>query len=210
MVRGARRPAGAEDAGAGRSRSRQEIQGAAASAIRVGLSTSAAVRRINLVSVSRLQSYVDAILAIAATLLILNVTVTGGGSLSHSLVHAWPSYAAYAVSFLTIGVIWINHHAILRLIEQPDPLFVIQNLLLLLFVAFLPFPTRVLADALRSGHGTAAAAVFYGISATLMAASFNALWIYASRGGRLLRADAPNRVVAGITRSFRPGIAVYA
>jgi uncharacterized membrane protein len=147
------------------------------------------VRRINLVSVSRLQSYVDASLAIAATLLILNVTVTGGGSLSHSLVHAWPSYAAYAVSFLTIGVIWINHHAILRLIEQPDPLFVIQNLLLLLFVAFLPFPTHVLADALQSGNGAAAAAVFYGISATLMAASFNALWIYASRGGRLLRAD---------------------
>jgi uncharacterized membrane protein len=87
---------------------------------------------------------------------------------------------------------------------------VIQNLLQLLFVAFLPFPTRVLADALRSGHGAAAAAVFYGISATLMAASFNALWIYASRGGRLLRADAPNRVVAGITRSFRPGIALYA
>ena len=97
-------------------------------------------------SLSRLQSYVDAILAIAATLLILNVTVTGGGSLSHSLVHAWPSYAAYAVSFLTIGVIWINHHAILRLIEEPDPLFVIQNLMLLLFVAFLPFPTHVLAE----------------------------------------------------------------
>ena len=168
------------------------------------------MRKINLVSLSRLQSYVDAILAIAATLLILNVTVTGGGSLSHSLVHAWPSYAAYAVSFLTIGVIWINHHAILRLIEQPDPLFVIQNLFLLLFVAFLPFPTHVLADALQSGHGAAAAAVFYGISATLMAASFNALWIYASHRGRLLRADAPKRVVAGITRSFRPGIALYA
>ena len=161
-------------------------------------------------SLSRLQSYVDAILAIAATLLILNVTVTGGGgSLSHSLVHAWPSYAAYAVSFLTIGVIWINHHAILRLIEQPDPLFVIQNLMLLLFVAFLPFPTHVLADALQSGHGAAAAAVFYGISATLMAVSFNALWIYASHGGRLLRTDAPERVVAGITRSFRPGIPLY-
>jgi uncharacterized membrane protein len=114
------------------------------------------------------------------------------------------------VSFLTIGVIWINHHAILRLIEQPDPLFVIQNLVLLLFVAFLPFPTHVLADALQSGHGAAAAAVFYGISATLMACSFNALWIYASHGGRLLRADAPKRVVAGITRSFRPGIALYA
>ena len=160
-------------------------------------------------SLSRLQSYVDAILAIAATLLILNVTVTGGGSLSHSLVHAWPSYAAYAVSFLTIGVIWINHHAILGLISQTDPVFVIQNLLLLLFVAFLPFPTHVLADALQSGHGAAAAAVFYGISATLMAVSFNALWIYASHGGRLLRTDAPERVVAGITRSFRPGIPLY-
>ena len=161
-------------------------------------------------SLSRLQSYVDAILAIAATLLILNVTVIGGGPLSHRLVHAWPSYAAYAVSFLTIGVIWINHHAILRLIDQPDPLFVIQNLLLLLFVAFLPFPTHVLADALQSGRGARAAAVFYGIAATLMAGSFTALWIYASRGGRLLRSDAPQRVVEGITRSFRPGIVLYA
>jgi uncharacterized membrane protein len=162
------------------------------------------------VSVGRLQSYVDAILAIAATLLILNVTVSGGGPLSHRLVDAWPSYAAYAVSFLTIGVIWINHHAILGLISKTDPVFVIQNLLLLLFVAFLPFPTHVLADALQSGHGASAAAVFYGISATLMAASFNALWIYASRGGRLLRTDAPVRVVRGITRSFRPGIVLYA
>ena len=161
-------------------------------------------------SAGRLQSYVDAILAIAATLLILNVTATGGGPLSHRLVDAWPSYAAYAVSFLTIGVIWINHHAILRLVEQPDPLFVIQNLLLLLFVGFLPFPTHVFADALRTGDGARAAAVFYGISATLMAASFNALWIYASHGRRLLRADVPERVVKGITHSFRPGIALYA
>ena len=118
-VRCVRRPARQErtlrPAGYGPPRNR----GASASAIRAGLPTSAAVRRINHVSLSRLQSYVDAILAIAATLLILNVTVTGGGSLSHSLVHAWPSYAAYAVSFLTIGVIWINHHAILRLIERP-------------------------------------------------------------------------------------------
>jgi uncharacterized membrane protein len=156
------------------------------------------------------QSYVDAILAIAATLLILNVTASGSGSLSHRLADAWPSYAAYAVSFLTIGVIWINHHAILGLIAETDPLFVIQNLLLLLFVAFLPFPTHILADALQSGRGAKAAAVFYGIAATLMAASFNALWIYASRGGRLLRADAPKRIVSGITSSFRPGIALYA
>jgi uncharacterized membrane protein len=161
-------------------------------------------------SAGRLQSYVDAILAIAATLLILNVTAGGSGTLAHRLVHSWPSYAAYAVSFLTIGVIWINHHAILRLVEQPDPLFVIQNLLLLLFVGFLPFPTHVFADALRTGDGANAAAVFYGISATLMAASFNALWIYASHGRRLLRADASDRVVTGITRSFRPGILLYA
>jgi uncharacterized membrane protein len=162
------------------------------------------------VSVSRLQSYVDAILAIAATLLILNVEVSGGGSLSHRLVDAWPSYAAYAVSFMTIGVIWINHHGILRLVAEPDPLFVLLNLVLLLFVAFLPFPTHVLADALQTGQGAPAAAVFYGITATLMAASFNALWIYASSGNRLLRSDAPERVVSGITRSFRPGIAMYA
>jgi uncharacterized membrane protein len=98
----------------------------------------------------------------------------------------------------------------LRLIAEPDALFVIENLLLLLFVAFLPFPTRVLADGLQSSHGARAAAVFYGITATLMAASFNALWIYASHGRRLLRADAADRIVEGITRSFRPGIALYA
>jgi uncharacterized membrane protein len=161
-------------------------------------------------STGRLETFADGVFAIAATLLILDVGVPGGRHLAHQLVHAWPEYAAYVVSFMTIGIIWSNHHLILRVVDHADSVFLYLNVLLLLFVAFLPFPTRVLAEALQSGEGANAAAASYGICALLMGASFLAIWLWASRGRRLLRRDAPERVVAGITRSFVPGTPLYA
>jgi uncharacterized membrane protein len=160
------------------------------------------------VSTARLETLSDGIFAIAATLLILEVHRSKNGSVAHGLVHAWPSYAAYAISFLTIGIIWANHHTVFSQIARVDRAFLMINVVFLMVVAFSPFPTRVLAETLRDG--SRAAAFAYGLTFTMMAVSYGSLWFYAARGGRLLKPDADPRTVSGISRSFYPGSGMYA
>jgi uncharacterized membrane protein len=156
---------------------------------------------------ARLETFSDGVFAIAATLLILEIRLPEGVSVTHGLVHAWPSYVAYATSFLTIGIIWVNHHTVLRQIGRVDRTFLFINVVFLMIVAFSPFPTRVIADHLRDGSKPAAFA--YGVSFTLMAISYGAMWFYAARGRRLIAEDADPRVVSGISRSFAPGSLIY-
>ena len=87
----------------------------------------------------RLETFADGVLAIAATLLILNVDtqVSGQGDLGHRLLEIWPSYAGYAVSFLTIGIIWVNHHGLMAQIDRADRVFLFLNVFLLMVVAFI-------------------------------------------------------------------------
>ena len=163
-------------------------------------------------SAARLETFADGVFAIAATLLILIVEVPelDEHSLAHELVRLWPAYVGYAVSFLTIGIIWVNHHTVLRQIRGVDRIFLFINVFFLLCIAFIPFPTRLLATYVRTGDGRAAAVV-YGITLTTTAIFFNLMWRYAiGGGGRLLRADADRREVDGITRSYRPGVPMYA
>jgi uncharacterized membrane protein len=146
-----------------------------------------------------------------ATLLILTVDGAVGGvgiDLGAELKHAWPSYLAYVVSFMTIGIMWINHHTIMDPVERVDRRFLLANLGLLMCIAFVPFPTRLMAEHIR-GAGAESAALAYGFTFTTTAVFFNAVWLYASRGGRLLRADCDPRVVAGITRTYLPGPLIY-
>jgi len=159
------------------------------------------------ISTSRLETFSDGVFAIAATLLILDVHA-GTQALGSSLLHSWPSYAAYAVSFVTIGIIWINHHTVFTQIGKVDRPFLLINILFLMFVAFIPFPTGLIAAHLR-GSDLEPAALTYGATLTFTAAFFNTLWFYASAGHRLLRPDAEPRVVSGISRSFLPGPFIY-
>jgi uncharacterized membrane protein len=154
----------------------------------------------------RLETFSDGVFAIAATLLILEVH-RAGGSVAHGLVHAWPSYVAYAISFLTIGIIWVNHHTVMQQIDRVDRTFLFINVVFLMIVAFSPYPTRVLAETLRDG--SKAAAFAYGLTFTLMAISYGTMWFYAALGRRLIAADADQRVVSGISRSFGPGWIIY-
>jgi uncharacterized membrane protein len=157
---------------------------------------------------SRLEAFADGVFAIAATLLILDVNVRGAGGLGHQLLHIWPSYVAYAVSFLTIGIMWVNHHTTMHQIARVDRTFLFINVVLLMLIAFIPFPTRLVALHV-SGAGARPAALMYGITLTVTAVFFNAFWFYAARGRRLLRADADPAVVARISRSYRPGTLIY-
>jgi uncharacterized membrane protein len=159
----------------------------------------------------RLEAFSDGVFAIAATLLILNVDTAveeGTADLAHDLAEIWPSYLGYAVSFLTIGIIWVNHHQVLSLVERADRRFLFANVVFLMCVAFIPFPTRLLAEHLRE-DGARAAALVYGITLTATAVMFSVIWFYASVGRRLLRADADPRRVSGITRSYLPGPWIY-
>ena len=156
---------------------------------------------------ARLETFSDGVFAIAATLLILDVKLSGGGSVAHQLVNAWPSYAAYAISFATLGIVWVNHHAVFTQIGRVDRTFLFINVLFLMVIAFSPFPTRVLADHLR--EGSKAAAFAYGLTFTVMALCYCALWFYAAVGRRLIAPEADQRTVSGISRSFAPGSVIY-
>jgi TMEM175 potassium channel family protein len=156
----------------------------------------------------RLETFADGVFAIAATLLILSVDApcpTSGCDLEAEILHAWPSYVAYAVSFLTIGIIWVNHHTVMAQIGRADRTFLMITVLFLMVVAFIPFPTRLVAEHIGELHppdDARAATVTYGLTLTLTAVMFNILWFYAARGERLLRDDADPRVVRGISRTF--------
>jgi uncharacterized membrane protein len=160
------------------------------------------------VETERLETFSDGVFAIAATLLILEIQLPGAGSVTHELLRLWPSYLAYTISFLTIGIMWINHHSLFKQIDRVDRTFLAINVVFLMVIAFLPFPTSVLASHLH--HDAKAATFFYGLTNVLMAVVFNAVWFYASIGRRLIRADADQRTISGITRAFRPGVPLYA
>jgi uncharacterized membrane protein len=164
------------------------------------------------VSTNRLETFADGVFAIAATLLILNVdgqVGEGTGAIGHRLLAIWPSYIAYAVSFVTIGIIWSNHHTVMAQLGRVNRTFLMQNIVLLMCVAFLPFPTRLVAEHIRDRHDLQPAALAYGATMTVMAIAYITLWLYATHGGRLLRQDSDPRTVAGITRSYLPGVPLY-
>jgi uncharacterized membrane protein len=142
--------------------------------------------------VSRLEAFSDAVFAIAITLLVLELGVsTGAGrDLLHAIVHEWPSYLAYATSFLTIGVIWVQHSAIVGSLRAADTTLYRLNLLVLLLASFLPYPTRLLAEFIGHKGPERVAAVFYGVTLLALGLAVSLLARYAAR----LRAEAPGEV----------------
>jgi uncharacterized membrane protein len=160
------------------------------------------------VETGRVEAFSDGVFAIAITLLILTIEPPSRGqALGHELLRLWPSYLAYAVSFLTVGIMWVNHHAIFRHFARVDRPLLLLNILLLLLIAFVPFPTRVAAEFIRSGDNRRDAALLYGITMTITAICFFAVWMYGSR--RLLLPGTDMREVSGITRSYLPGTPMY-
>ena len=134
----------------------------------------------------RILALSDGVFAIAITLLILEIAVPATTSdLPKALLGLWPRYLAYVLSFVVIARFWVAHHLAFRLIARYDNVLVWLNLLLLMFVAFLPFPTAVLGE----HNGSAAAAVLYAAAVVLAGTASTAYWWYASGRGGLLRPD---------------------
>jgi uncharacterized membrane protein len=125
-------------------------------------------------SKSRLEAFSDGVIAVAITLLVLNLTVPKPPQLDlgSTLLRQWPEYAAYAISFLTIGIIWINHHAMIGRLREVDHGILFLNLLLLFWIVVLPFATNLMASYLREPHGENLAAAVYAGSLLFMALTF--------------------------------------
>jgi uncharacterized membrane protein len=160
----------------------------------------------------RLEAFSDGVYAIAITLLILEISVPHvepGQSLAEALRHLWPSYFGYAVGFLTIGVMWINHHAIFKDIDRQDHTLLTLNLLLLLGIAFLPFPTAVVAQYMRESEHRQVAALSWGCTLVVISLAFNALWLYASIGRRLIDNHVSDARLRSRTRRYVPGPLMY-
>ena len=155
----------------------------------------------------RLVAFSDAVFAITVTLLVLEIRPPADyENLLRGLAELWPSYLAYALTFLFIGQVWANHHVMFDHIRVADRVILLLNTLLLMIVAFLPFATSVLAGALRSGHGLRIAIVFYGIAFDATALTFNAVWRYACRH-RLLSETLDPAGARAIGRRFQLALA---
>ncbi len=160
---------------------------------------------------SRVEAFSDGVFAFAITLLVVTIAEPDDYShLAHDLAQRWPSLAAYIVSFAVIGIMWLNHHSVFGYFSGVDRGLVYLNLFLLMTVAFLPFPTGVLGQALARGQGERTAAVVYGISMTANGCAWAALWLYASHHRRLLRSDFPESERRVSTLLFTMGGLIYA
>jgi uncharacterized membrane protein len=161
------------------------------------------------VRTERLQTLADGIFAIALTLLVLELpTPERSEDLAHDLLHQWPFYAAYVVSFATVAIMWLNHHRLMDRVVRADRALVELNLLLLLFVALVPWPTGLLAEYLRDGDQSAAAAVTYGLVLMAVSGSFTLIWVRIARARDLAHPHVREHIGQAIRRSC-VGPAVY-
>jgi uncharacterized membrane protein len=136
----------------------------------------------------RLEAFSDGVFAVAITLLVFNLAVPmpGHGTLGTQLVSHWPSFAAYGVSFLTIGIIWVNHHGLFRNFAHVDRTMLFLNLLMLFFVVTIPFATAMMAAYLRDGGADAAfaAAIYQGVF-LCMSVVFGGLFLWSIKHGHM-------------------------
>jgi uncharacterized membrane protein len=158
---------------------------------------------------TRVEAFSDGMFAIAITLLILEIKVPPPGPehLAIALLRQWPSYLAFLISFIYIGVMWINHHRMFTHIRKADDGLLVLNLLLLLGVSVVPFPTAVLAQNL-GGPEQRTAAVFYNATFVVIAIFFNLLWRYAV-ARNLLDKSVSAAYAENITRQYAVGPIVY-
>ena len=140
-------------------------------------------------STGRLEAFSDGVFAIAITLLVLEISVPESGfeDLWRGIADQWPSYLAYATSFITIGGMWMAHHAIFRRLASADGNVMRLNILLLMLVSFLPFPTKLMAEAIdNTTDAERAAVIFYGLVLLAIAVVTSVLWRYAAAHRDLL------------------------
>jgi len=163
------------------------------------------------VSKGRVEAFSDGVFAVAITLLIFNIQVdkAAPGELFNALMAAWPKYAAYVASFLTIGVMLMNHHGLFTRIARLNRPLLFLNLLLLMAIVFLPFPTAQLGANILVPQDAPTAASFYAASAVLIAVFFSAFWAYLFTHPDLLSPDVDREAVLRSWPRFSIGLIAY-
>jgi uncharacterized membrane protein len=159
----------------------------------------------------RIEAFSDGVFAIAITLLVLEISVPAEAfdDLWRGIADQWPSYLAYATSFLTIGALWLAHHALFRRTRHADAVVVRLNLLLLMAVSFLPFPTGLMAEALDRTDAERAAVIFYGGTVLVVSAVFAAMARHTGGRDELVEEGA-GADIAALKRRLEPSIGFYA
>jgi uncharacterized membrane protein len=157
-----------------------------------------------------MEAFSDGVFAIAITLLVLEIGVPAGSEedLLHALVAEWPAYLGYVVSFATIGAVWFAHSVITEYLDHADSVLIRLNLVLLMVVSFLPFPTRLLAEYTREREAERVAATVYGINLLLTLVLVSVLWRYAVHE-QLVRPDLADQDVTTLTKRLTPTLGVY-
>jgi uncharacterized membrane protein len=157
----------------------------------------------------RLEAFSDGVFAVAITVLVFGLLPIGTGTVNAEiLLQAWPQYFAYVVSFLTIGIMWMNHHTILAHVARVDRPLLVLNLLLLMGIVAIPFPTALVAEHLRHPGGTAAT-VTYGLVMIAISAGFAGLWVYVATHAPALGAALPPEALRSSIPGFTLGGAAY-
>ena len=160
----------------------------------------------------RVEAFSDGVFAIAITLLILEVKVPHAGTdegLLAALLRLWPSYLGYTISFVTLGVMWANHHAMFSYIRRCDRYFLLIHVFFLMCISFVPFPTAVLAEHLPEPESRRVAVALYSATLVVIAIAYNAVWWYAVAGRRLLDPAADPDAVRTITKRYAMGPISY-
>jgi uncharacterized membrane protein len=164
----------------------------------------------------RAESFSDGVFAVAITILVFNLLPVGAGTISsrqltHALSTAWPQYAAYAVSFLTIGIMWLNHHTMLAHVTRVDRPLLAINLFLLMGIVAIPFPTALVAEHLTGAFkaGGAIAAVIYGLVMIAISIGYSGMWLYLESHRERLGASARLRSPRTASIRFSAGLVGY-
>ena len=161
-------------------------------------------------STGRAEAFSDGVFAVAITVLVFGLLPIGTGKLDANvlLVQAWPEYFAYVVSFLTIGIMWMNHHTIVAHVTRVDRPLLVINLLLLMGIVAIPFPTALVAEHLRNSGGKLAT-VTYGLVMIAISAGFAALWVYVATHAAALGAAVPPEALRNSLRGWTLGGVAY-
>ncbi len=160
----------------------------------------------------RIESFSDGVFALAITLLVLELNVPhlpGAYRMGLALAGLWPSYFAYALSFLMIGIYWANHHYIFNLYKRSDHVFALLNVLFLMCISFLPFPTAVLAGYMNDINHQYAAVTYYALGLLLPAFSWLLVWWYASARYRLIDTNLQQAFVKFLTLQYLLSVVLY-
>lgn len=158
----------------------------------------------------RLEAFSDGVLAIAITLLVLEIRLTADSeaSLITQFLDEWPSYIAYIISFITIGIMWVNHDSLFKMIRRTDRTILLLNVLLLMLITFLNFPTVVLAEHIQTDDAGVAALIYSG-TLMVIALFYSLIWWYVLAHQHLLHSSITPDKIKTLSRQYAIGLSLY-